>query len=481
MRSSPFRRLAAALHAAAAAVAAPLLAAAGMAGAQAPAASAPTARVAMVATVEGVIGPATSDHLQRTLRRAAEAGAAVLVLRIDTPGGLDTSMREMIRGVLASPVPVVAYVAPGGARAASAGTYLLYASHIAAMAPTTHLGAATPIALGGAAPRGGPTAGASAPPSAPAAATPGTAEAKAVNDAVAYIRGLAELRGRNADWAERAVRESVSLPSHEAVAQRVVDLQAASVEELLQQIHGRTVQLPQGSVTLDTAGLALQELPTDWRTRLLGAIGNPNLALILVTLGFYGLLFEIMNPGTLFPGVLGGISLLIGLYALSALPLSLAGAALLVLGLALMVAEGFMPSFGVLGIGGLLAFVFGAGMLIDTDVPGLALSMPLAAGLAAAALGFLLVAVRMAVASRRQPPRSGIDRLVGRTARVLDWSGSGGHVLLDGERWQALSAGGDTLAAGQAVQVRAFQGLRVVVAPGATAPGAQRPPFDDRR
>lgn len=442
--------------------------------AQAQAASAPLQRTAMVVDVQGAIGPATAHHLQRALARAAQAGAGVVVLRIDTPGGLDSSMREMVQAVLASPVPVVGYVAPGGARAASAGTYLLYASHVAAMAPGTNLGAATPVPLGG---DGGGARdsqdGAAASSPGRAAAGRSTSEAKAINDAVAYIRSLAELRGRNADWAEQAVRASASLSSDEAVARQVVDLQATSVDDLLRQLQGRSVATAQGRVTLQTSDLVVQALPTDWRTRLLGALANPNLALILMTLGVYGLLFEVLNPGALFPGVLGAISLVLGLYALAALPLSLAGAALLVIGLALMVAEGFVPSFGVLGIGGVLAFVFGAGMLIDDDVPGLALSMPLVAAVAVVALGFVLIAVRLALASRRQAQRSGAEAMLGHDAQVLDWSGRAGHVLLMGERWQAT--GPQALLPGQPVRVLAVQGLRVeVAAVDAAAPASPR-------
>lgn len=426
------------------------------------------ARQAWLIDLEGAIGPAAADHAARGLRLAHEAGAAVVVLRIDTPGGLDTSMRRIIRAVIASPVPVLSYVAPSGARAASAGTYILYASHLAAMAPGTNIGAATPVALSGG---GLPGAAdprrerAPAPPASGAAsAAPlrgDVSEAKAVNDAVAYLRSLAEMRGRNADWAERAVRESISASADEALRSKVIDLVATDERDLLRQAHGRSVRLAAGNVTLDTAGLTLHTVETDWRSRVLGVIGNPNLAVILMMIGVYGLLFEFMNPGALFPGVIGAISLLVGLYALSALPLSYAGVALLVLGLGLMVAEAFAPSFGILGIGGLLAFVLGASVLVDTEAPGFTVSTPLIAGMALGGLAFGMLAARLALRARRQREVSGSAAMVGMTAQVLDWEGAAGHVIVTGERWHA--EGPASLVPGQRVVVRAVQGLTVRV------------------
>ncbi|MFJ0641896.1 nodulation protein NfeD, partial [Bordetella bronchiseptica] len=374
-------------------------------------------RTAVVLSLDGIVGPASADYVARGLAGAA-AQHALVVLRIDTPGGLDASMREIIRAILASPVPVLAYVAPGGARAASAGTYILYASHVAAMAPATNLGAATPVSLGGGfTPSDDKTepdkTDAKAPADGGKPATPrNAAEYKAINDAVAYIRALADLRGRNADWAEQAVREAASLSASQALARNVIDIVAEDTPALLAQADGRTVRVGAANVVLHTSGLALVERGPDWRTRLLGVITNPNLALILLMVGVYGLIFEFMSPGALFPGVLGAICLLLGLYALSVLPLSYAGAGLVALGAALMVAEIFTPSLGALGVGGALSFVLGATMLVDADTPAYAVSLPLVGGVAVASLGLTFLIARLALRSRRAPQVSGAQGLV---------------------------------------------------------------------
>ncbi|MCU0967305.1 MAG: nodulation protein NfeD [Rubrivivax sp.] len=439
-------------------------------------------RRALVLALDGPIGPASADYVKRGLAQAQQRGAAAVVLQIDTPGGLDASMREIIRAILASPVPVLGHVAPSGARAASAGTYILYASHVAAMAPGTNLGAATPVQIGGgglpppgapaderpADPNPAPDAGASAAKADDGAARSprrgaGAMEAKVTNDAVAYIRSLAALHGRNADWAEAAVRDAASLAAEAALERRVIDLVAASIPELLEKAHGREVRLGEGRLVLDTKGLAVERLDPDWRSKLLGAITNPNLALILLLVGIYGLIFEFMNPGALVPGTVGAICLLLGLYALSALPVSYVGVALLLLGIALMVAEAFTPSVGVLGIGGVVAFVFGATMLFDADAPGFGVSLPLVAGVAIASLGLTLLIVRLALKSRRSRVVTGVEGLVGTPARVLDWDGRAGHVFAAGERWAA--DGPEGLQPGQAVAVAAVHGLQVSVRP----------------
>jgi len=467
----------------------------GLVGAADPAPAA-AQRSAVQLTIDGAIGPASADYVVRGLARAQQRGAAVVVLRIDTPGGLDTSMREIVRAVLASPLPVLAHIAPGGARGASAGTFIVYASHVAAMAPGTSIGAAAPVQVGGGLPLPGrpadapptppaqPAPPAQAPtPAAPAApattlpprpaeptATRDAREAKAVEDAVAYIRSLAELRGRNADWAERAVREAASVSAEQALALGVIDLIAADTAELLARAHGREVRVGETRVVLDTRDLAVEALEPDWRTQLLATITNPNVALILLMIGVYGLLFEFINPGALVPGTVGAISLLLGLYALAVLPVSMVGVALLLLGLVLMLAEAFTPSVGVLGIGGVVAFVFGATMLIDTEVPGYGVSLPMVAGIALASLALSLLIARLALHSRRHRVVTGTQALVGTPARVLDWSGVGGHVQAAGERWRASGEAG--LQPGQTVQVVGVRGLQLQVQAQARPPAA---------
>jgi membrane-bound serine protease (ClpP class) len=435
-------------------------------------------RTAILLHMDGAIGPASSDYLARGLTKAKARGAAIVVLQLDTPGGLDTSMRDIIREIIASPVPVAAYVAPGGARAASAGTYILYASHVAAMAPGTNLGAATPVEIGalpGLTPREEPTKPDAAEPGSKAGEQPpkGQArspppsinkmEAKAINDAVAYIRALAHLRGRNADWAERAVREAASLDADDAVTAKVVDFMARDVPDLLDQAHGRTVTIGGSRAVLNTRGLTIEQVEPDWRHQVLAAIANPNVALILMMIGIYGLLFEFMNPGALYPGVIGAISLLVGLYALAVLPVNYAGLALILVGIGLMVAEGFAPSFGVLGIGGAVAFLLGGMILIDTEAPGFGVSLPLVAGLAAASLAFTLLILRLALTSYRRPVVSGREEMIGGSGLVLDWSDGHGHVFTHSERWRAASDA--PLHPGDRVRTVAVRDLTLTVTP----------------
>lgn len=422
----------------------------------------------VVLTVDGAITPASADYVIRGLARAVDEGAQLVVVNIDTPGGLDTSMRAMIKAILASPLPVASFVAPSGARAASAGTYILYASHIAAMAPGTNLGAATPVQLGGlpglpeppAAPRSDKS-----PPAEPEPAPTDTLSKKQVNDAAAYIRGLAQLRGRNVEWAEQAVRAAVSLSAEEALRLKVIDYLASDLPDLLKQLDGKTLNAAGQRVQLHTAGAALLSHEPDWRTRLLAVITNPSVALILMMIGVYGLFFEFMNPGTAVGGVLGGISLIVALYALQLLPVSYAGVALILLGSAFMLAEAFLPSFGVIGFGGIVAFVVGAVILIDTEVPGFGIPLTLIIPLALSSALLIVGLAGMALKARRRQLVSGDAGLVGSLATVAALQAGnshGGWVLLQGENWQVQSLA--PLRPGQRVRVLARQGLMLDVA-----------------
>ncbi len=429
----------------------------------------------VVLTLDGAVSPATADYVVRGIRQAADKGAGLVVLQIDTPGGLDTSMRKIIKEILASPVPVAAFVAPGGARAASAGTYILYASHVAAMAPATNLGAATPVQIGIGGPEREPgktpndTAkddDAKKAPRAPqdAAASKDTLTRKQIHDAAAYMRSLAQLRGRNAEWGERAVRDAVSLSAEEAQKQKVVDLVARDVKDLLAKLHGRKVTV-QGVVrTLDTADAEVQILEPDWRSRLLAVITDPSVALILMMIGIYGLLFEFSNPGFMLPGVAGAICLLLALFAFQLLPINYAGLALIVVGVAFIVAEAFVPSFGSLGIGGVIALVIGAVILIDPEAaPGYAIPLPLIATVAAVSGAIVFLIVMMAVKARRRPVVSGREELAGARGEALEDFADEGWVRVHDENWRAHSA--KSLRRGQRVRVTRIEGLMLSVEP----------------
>jgi membrane-bound serine protease (ClpP class) len=432
---------------------------------------APPPRSAVRLDVRGVIGPATADYLTRALTSARDRDAALVILRMDTPGGLDTSMREIVRAILASPVPVATFVAPAGARAASAGTYILYASHLAAMAPGTNLGAATPIQLGGP-PQ--PMDGGGKEDGSRGEGRSGPADAhsaKAVNDAVAYIRGLARLHGRNADWAERAVREAASLPAEEALDQGVIEIVARDLDALLRQANGRTVRLGSGaSITLDTTGLTVVPVEPNWRTRLLAVITDPNIALVLMLIGIYGIIFEFMNPGMVAPGVIGAIALLLGLFALNTLPISYAGVALVLLGIGFLIAEAFVPSFGALGLGGAVALGFGAVIMIDSDaaVPAAFRVAPEVAGavvIASAAFSFLVLGA--AVRARRRAVVTGAEGLIGSVGEVIRADARSGWVHVQGETWRARWTDGFAPEPGQRVTVMARDGLTLLVGPEA--------------
>jgi len=414
--------------------------------------------------IDDAIGPASADYLVRSLGQAQAQGAQLVVIRMDTPGGLDSAMRQMIKAILASSVPVASYVAPSGARAASAGTYILYASHIAAMAPGTNLGAATPVRIGGA-------------PGTPSddkakGGDDETLARKQVNDAAAYIRGLAQMRGRNADWAEKAVREAVSLSANEALRLNVIDQVADDLPDLLRELDGKTLQVAGQPRQLQTAGASVVEHLPDWRTRVLAVITNPSVALVLIMIGVYGLLFEFMNPGSAVGGVVGGICLLLALYALQLLPVSFAGVALILLGITFMIAEAFLPSFGVVGFGGIVAFVVGALILIDTDAPGFGIPLALIGTLALLSALLIGGVLGMALKARRRALVSGDAGLVGSLVTVTQVMASDpfcGVVLAQGEQWQVQCA--TPLQTGQNVRVTARHGVMLEVS--AAAPATQ--------
>ncbi|ESW72924.1 serine protease [Mesorhizobium sp. LSJC280B00] len=419
-------------------------------------------KIVLRVEIDGAIGPANARQLEEALAVAADRNAQALILQMDTPGGLVTSMREMIAGILASPVPVIGYVAPAGGHAASAGTYILYATHLAAMAPGTNLGAATPIEMGGPLPSfpGGKNDGPEADKDKKNAPAGDAMIAKATNDAVALIRSLAELRGRNAEWGEKAVREAASLSAGAALQQHVIDFVARDTTELLQLADGRTVEIAGKKEALATKGLPVETLEPGWLIRLLAVITDPNIAVILMLVGVYGLVFEFTSPGAVAPGVIGTICLLLGLYALNLLPISYAGLALMLLGIIFLVVEALNPTV-VLGLGGVAAFLLGAAMLLRIEGPGFEMSWAVIGTAAVLTLGLALLTGSYLWAARKNVPRVGAQAMQGLPAEVLDWQGSEGHVLARGERWRAKAD--EPLAVGDSVEVADVRDLVLTI------------------
>jgi membrane-bound serine protease (ClpP class) len=430
----------------------------------------------VVLGVDGAISPGSADYVVRGLKSAARDHVRLVVLKMDTPGGLDTSMRQIIKQIIASPVPVAAFVAPEGARAASAGTYILYASHIAAMAPATNLGAATPVNIGiggiGGQPQpdkqqqdeGREKSKDKSPPGGKMPSTGSTLEHKQINDAAAYIRSLAQMRGRNIEWAEQAVREAVSLSAEEALKLKVIEVIARDVPELLTKLDGSKVNVLGVERKLELKDAHIVTVEADWRSRLLSVIADPSIAYLLLLGGMFGLFFEFSNPGFVLPGVVGAISLLLALFALQMLPVNYAGLALIILGIAFMIAEVFLPSFGVVGIGGVIAFMIGSVMLIDTDIPGFGIPWSVIVPVGIASALFIFFIGGMALKSRKRPVVSGREELVGSSGEVLeDFDGKDGWARVHGETWRIRCK--QPLARGQRIRVVGMDGLIFDVEP----------------
>ena len=415
---------------------------------------------AVVLEIQGAISPAVSDYIRKGMEEAVAGNADLVILQMDTPGGLDRSMRDIIQMILASPVPVVTYVAPEGARAASAGTYILYASHVAAMSPATNLGAATPISIGG-------LPGSREPAEEEdkkendelATDDASTLKRKVINDASAYIKALAERHGRNAEWAVRAVREAVSLSAEEALELKVIDFLATNLSDLLDQLDGHEIMLDSEVHVISSKNMAIIRIEPTWRHKLLTVISDPNVAYFLLLLGFYGLIYELANPGVFLPGVAGGISLLLAFYAFQILPINYSGLALIILGITFLISEAFVPSFGALGVGGVVAFAVGSLLLIDDE--SLRVSIPLIISTTAVSAVLILLLVARVLSIRNKKIRTGAEALIGMIGEASEDFDGEGRIWLLGESWQAKSS--DIIRKGEKVRITSRNGLELTV------------------
>jgi len=431
--------------------------------------------VAVLLDLDGALGVATAEYIIDGINDANAQNASLIIIRMDTPGGLMEPMRDIIQAILNSDVPVVTYVSPGGARADSAGTYILLASHIAAMAPTTHMGAATPVSIGGGDADGDDS---SPKPKPPGESNSDEAEEtddvspndpdsamgrKVLNDAIAYIRGLADAHGRNADWAESAVRDAATLTADEALEQNVIDVIADDMDDLLAAIHGREVNVNNELVAIDSEGLVVNHVEPDWRIKFLKTIANPQVLLLLIALGTYGLLFEGYNPGAIYPGVVGVICLLLAAYALQVLPVNYVGLALIIVGFALIIAESFVPSFGALGLGGIAAFIFGSIMMFDSGIPGFGISKAFVFSFAVVVGSLMFLLASFMLKLQRRGAVSGKGSIIGGVGTAMEAFSGEGKIWLEGESWAALSS--VPIEKDQHVHVRAIDGLTLLVEP----------------
>jgi membrane-bound serine protease (ClpP class) len=412
---------------------------------------------ALLLSIDGTINPAVSDYIRKGFQLATEQNASMVIIRMNTPGGLDASMRDIIQEILSSPVAVVTYVSPDGARAASAGTYILYASHVAAMAPATNLGAATPIQIGGL----GSAKDKEKPDEEDSKDPRSALEKKIINDASAYIKALADKHNRNGEWAVQAVQEAVSLTAREALELNVINIVADNLDDLLEQLDGYQLVIDGEPLSLSTSEVGLNNFEPSWRYKLLGVISDPTIAYLLLLLGFYGLIYELANPGFFLPGVAGGIALMLALYALQLLPVNYSGLALMILGIGFLVGEAFMPSFGTLGVGGIIAFAAGSLILIDDQT--MRVALPTIIGTTAVSALFILVLMSRVAMLRRKRIHTGVEAMVGTFAEARsDFSGPG-MVWVNGESWNAHSS--VPVKKGEKVKILSISGLELIIEP----------------